>query len=404
MIKLSPINAKRWQRFKANKLALSCLVLFTTFTLVSFAAEVFFNDHALIVSYEGKTRFPIFAKHIPATEFGRVGDAAPNYLEMKADFAKEGKGNWVLMPLVPYGKRSVEKIDQTDIDKAMLVLNKDFTQRFAKLEQKTFTTVEAKKKAIVKLRLEETRVKGALEKKKYHPLPPSGRHFFGTEVNGRDIFAQIVYGYRVAIIFALALLLINYTLGVTIGCIMGFFGGWVDLLVQRIIEILTNIPFLYIVIIVAATLRDKNIEMGFGYLLAIFAFFGWMGMTWYMRTTTLKEKSRDYITAAKALGAGNGRIIFTHLLPNVVSLLVTFIPFSVSGAIVGLTSLDYLGYGLPKDWPSWGRLIQIGTKDMTSYWIVLSVVMAMIMVLFLINCIGEGLREAFDPKKISSYE
>ena len=404
MIKLSPVNQQRWQRFKANKLAFTCLILFTLITLVSFCAEAFFNEKALIVSYEGKTRFPVFADHIPASEFGLEGDSAPNYLKLQEQFKKEDKGNWVLMPLVPYGKYSVEKIEQKALDAKIAELDKDFRQRYAELEKKSFTSAEEKKVAKTALRLEETRVKGAVEKKKYHPLPPSGRHLFGTEVNGRDILSQIFYGYRIAVIFALTLLFINYTLGVTIGCLMGYFGGWFDLIVQRCIEILSNIPFLYVVIIVAALLREKGIEMGFWAMIAIFSFFGWMGMTWYMRTTTLKEKSRDYITAAKALGGGNTRIIFTHLLPNVVSLLVTFIPFSVSGAIVGLTSLDYLGYGLPKDWPSWGRLIQIGTKDMASYWIVLSVVAAMIVVLFLINCIGDGLREAFDPKKISRYE
>ena len=138
--------------------------------------------------------------------------------------------------------------------------------------------------------------------------------------------------------------------------------------------------------------------------IAIFSFFGWMGITWYVRTYTYREKAREYIIAARALGASNSRIIFSHLIPNMMGLVVTFIPFAVSGSIVALTSLDYLGYGLPKGDPSWGNLIKQGTDKWESYWIVLSIVGAMVVVLFLINSIGEALREAFDPKKISTYE
>jgi microcin C transport system permease protein len=241
---------------------------------------------------------------------------------------------------------------------------------------------------------------------KYHPLPPDieSEHYFGTDPSGRDIFARLLYGYRIAICFALVLLVVTYIIGVAVGCMMGYFGGLFDLIVQRKIEILSNVPFLYVIIILAAVLREHRMEMGFWTLVGIYAFFGWMGMTWYMRTITYKEKAREYIWAAKSIGASNTHIIFKHILPNVVSLLVTFIPFSVSGSIVGLTSLDYLGYGLPKGTPSWGELIRLGTEDMDSYWIVLSVVSAMIIVLFLINSVGEAVREAFDPKKISRYE
>jgi microcin C transport system permease protein len=211
--------------------------------------------------------------------------------------------------------------------------------------------------------------------------------------------ARLVYGFRIAVFFSLILLMVNYTIGISIGSAMGYLGGRFDLFFQRIIEIWTNIPFLYVIIIISSIVVPN-----FVMLILIMAFFGWMGMTWTIRTVTYKEKAREYALAAKALGASNTRIIFRHIIPNTISVIVTFAPFAVSGGIVALTSLDYLGFGLPPPTPSWGELLYQGWSNMGAWWIAGSVIAAMIVTLTTVTFIGEAVREAFDPKLYSTYE
>jgi len=211
--------------------------------------------------------------------------------------------------------------------------------------------------------------------------------------------ARLVYGFRICIVYSLLLLLINFSIGISLGCLMGYVGGKFDLLFQRIIEIWSSIPFLYVIMIIASVVVPSLMI-----LVLISVIFGWMGMTWYMRTTTYKEKARDYVMAARALGASNRRIIFRHILPNAVSLIVTFVPFSVAGGIGALTALDYLGFGLPAPTPSWGELLQQGTNNLQAIWIISSTVIALVVVMVSITFIGEAVREGFDPKLHSTYE
>ncbi|MBT4088728.1 MAG: ABC transporter permease subunit, partial [Deltaproteobacteria bacterium] len=221
----------------------------------------------------------------------------------------------------------------------------------------------------------------------------------GTDEVGRDMVARLVYGFRICIVYSLLLLLINFSIGISLGCLMGYVGGKFDLLFQRIIEIWSSIPFLYVIMIIASVVVPSLMI-----LVLISVIFGWMGMTWYMRTTTYKEKARDYVMAARALGASNRRIIFRHILPNAVSLIVTFVPFSVAGGIGALTALDYLGFGLPAPTPSWGELLQQGTNNLQAIWIISSTVIALVVVMVSITFIGEAVREGFDPKLHSTYE
>ena len=180
---------------------------------------------------------------------------------------------------------------------------------------------------------------------------------------------------------------------------MGYFGGWFDILLQRIIEIWSTVPFLYVVIIISSIVVPN-----FWWLISIMVIFGWMGMTWTIRTVTYKEKSRDYVLAARALGASDLRIIFRHILPNTVSIMVTYIPFSISGGIVALTSLDYLGFGLPPPTPSWGELLQQAWANFSAWWLGFSVITAMVVTLVAVTFVGEAVREAFDPKMHTVYE
>jgi len=348
MMKLNPLTLKKIRRFRSIKRGYYSFIVIISMILISLFAEVLVNKRALIVHYQGKYYFPTYAPMTPGTTFGLDYAYETNYRELKRRFRDEGEGNWVLMPIVPY--------DAYEND---------------------------------------------LREDDYPPFPPSikERHYMGTDTVGRDVVARLVYGFRIAILFSLLLLLANYTIGISIGSAMGFWGGKFDLIFQRIIEIWSNIPVLYVIIIISSIVVP-NLFM----LILIMAFFGWIGMTWTMRTVTYKERAREYVLAARALGASNLRIIFRHIIPNTIAIIVTFAPFSVSAGIVALTSLDYLGFGLPPPTPSWGELLQQGWANLDAWWMVGSVIAAMIVTLITVTFVGEAVREAFDPKLHTTYE
>lgn len=300
-----------------------------------------------MVKYEGNLYFPSYGDVIPGRQFGFDYDYETNYRDLKKAF-KDSEFNYVIMPPIPFNPY-------------------------------------------------ETNLRDG----EYPPFPPSfeAAHFLGTDTIGRDVASRLVYGFRTAIFFSLILLVVSYIVGVSIGAAMGFFGGLFDLLFQRVIEIWSNIPFLYVIMIISSIMIPN-----FFTLVAIVLLFGWIQMTWYMRTVTYKEKAREYVMAAKVLGASNSRIIFLHILPNTVSIIITFIPFSIAGGIIALTSLDYLGFGLPPPTPSWGELLSQGSNNLESLWIVASVIVAMTVILVMVTFIGEAIREAFDPKKHTTYE
>jgi microcin C transport system permease protein len=235
----------------------------------------------------------------------------------------------------------------------------------------------------------------------YPPYAPSlaERHFLGTDTSGRDVLARLVYGFRIAIGFAFIALVASYVIGVSIGCMMGFLGGRFDLLMQRFIEIWSQVPFLYVIMILVSLAKPN-----FGLFVGINVLFGWMGITWYMRTLTYKERARDYVMAARAQGASTRRIIFNHILPNTLMMIVTLAPFAVVGNISTLTALDYLGFGLAPPTPSWGELLSQGINNLDAIWIVSSVVAAVSLVLIMVSFIGEAIREAFDPRKFTRYQ
>ncbi|MEI8346920.1 MAG: ABC transporter permease subunit [Pseudomonadota bacterium] len=349
-MQLDPLTLKQFRRFRSIKRGYYSTIIFIILLLFSFSSEIFTNSRALIVKYEGKLYFPTYGKIIPGKDFGLGYEYETNYRELKRKFRNENEmeDNWILMPPIPYNA------------------------------------------------LENDLVEGV-----YPPTAPSAKdhHYLGTDSTGRDILARLIYGFRIAILFSLVLLAGNYIVGISLGSLMGYFGGKFDLFFQRIIEIWANIPFLYVVIIVAAIVTPN-----FFSLIGIMLFFGWMGMTWQMRTSAYKQKALGYVQAARSLGASHMRIIFKHIIPNSISLIVTFLPFSIAGGIVSLTSLDYLGFGLPAPTPSWGELLHQGMSNLTASWMVLSVTTAMILILVMVTFIGEAIREAFDPRKYSTYE
>lgn len=349
MFRLDPLTRKKIQRFKSIRRGYYSFVLFVVLVLLSVFAELLVNSRALVVHYNGDWFFPTYGAVIPGKVFGLDYDYETNYRELKKRFDEQpGSGNFVILPPIPYNAYENDLRDG-----------------------------------------------------EYPPFPPSfeERHYLGTDTTGRDVAARLIYGFRTAIFFSLILLFASYLIGVSIGAAMGYFGGLFDLLFQRIIEIWTNIPFLYVIMIVSSIMIPNFLT-----LILIIVFFGWTGMTWYMRTATYKEKAREYVMAARALGASNSRIIFRHILPNTVSIIVTFVPFSVANGIIALTSLDYLGFGLPPPTPSWGELLAQGSANLDAIWIVSSVVITMTVILVMVTFVGEAIREAFDPKKFTTYE
>jgi microcin C transport system permease protein len=196
--------------------------------------------------------------------------------------------------------------------------------------------------------------------------------------------------------------ILTYGIGIVMGCLEGYFGGWFDIVSQRLSEVLSNVPFLLIVMILTANIGLDKVTLTT--VLLIFCLFSWMGVAIYLRTSTYREKARDYVAAARVQGAGTTRVIFRHILPNAISTLVTLLPFSIAGLATSLTALDFLGFGLPDRYPSWGRVLDDGTQNLSSPWIVSSVFGMMVGVLLLITFVGEAVREAFDPKKFTTYQ
>jgi len=346
---LNPLTQRQLERFRSLKRGYWSALTLVVIVVLSLGAELLVNSRALIVSYEGNWFFPTYGKYLPGSTFGLDYDYETNFRELENFFEQQPhNSNWVIMPLVPYNAFEVD-----------------------------------------------------LPASRYPPNAPSlnEKHYLGTDTTGRDVLARLVYGFRIAISFSLILLICNYTIGVALGCAMGFWGGAFDLFFQRVIEVWSNVPFLYVIMIIASVIIPN-----FWTLMIVMVIFGWMSMTWYMRTSTYKEKTRAYVLAARALGASNSRVIFSHILPNSISIIVTFVPFAIAGGITSLTALDYLGFGLPPPTPSWGELLSQGTSQLESPWLVTSVVGAMVAVLLMVTYVGEAVREAFDPKKFTYYE
>ena len=347
LFNLNPLTIKKINRFKSIRRGYYSFIIFTLLVLLSCFAEVLVNSRALLVSYEGNLYFPSYGSIIPGRTLGLGYDYETNYRDLQKKLKDSGSG-FVIMPIIPYNPYENDLNDSS-----------------------------------------------------FPPFPPSfeDSHYLGTDTIGRDVAARLVYGFRTAIFFSLILLVVSYLIGVSIGAAMGYYGGLFDLLFQRIIEIWSNIPFLYVIMIISSIMIPN-----FFMLIVIVLLFGWIQMTWYMRTVTYKEKAREYVMAAKALGASNSRIIFNHILPNTVSIIITFIPFSIANGIIALTSLDYLGFGLPPPTPSWGELLSQGSNNLESLWIVSSVIVAMTLILVMVTFMGDAIREAFDPKKHTTYE
>lgn len=336
---LSP-SRRAWLRFKRNRQGYWSLWLFCALVLVSLCAELVSNDKPLIVRYEGQTYFPMLRDYSEKT-FGGDFDTPTDYLDPFIQQRLSADGNWALYTLNRYGPNTLNY--------------------FAKSP---------------------------------NPSAPTADNWLGTDDRGRDLLAQLLYGFRVSVLFGLALTATGVVLGVVTGAIQGFFGGKTDLAFQRFIEIWGSMPELYLLIIFSAVFAPS-----IALLLILLSLFGWMGLSDYVRAEFLRNRQLDYVKAARALGVGNWHIIWRHILPNSMTPVVTFLPFRMSAAILALTSLDFLGLGVPPGTPSLGELLSQGKNSIDAWWISLSTFAVLVVTLLLLTFMGDALRDALDPRK-----
>lgn len=350
----------RLQKFRRFRRGYYSFLILTAAYLLSFLLPFLMNNKAIVVRYQGRYYFPVLSSYLYdtlglttnriylAAEFGQGPADNPSggetdYRRLRDAYRQSGGDDFAILPPIPYGPN----------------------------EQ-------------------------SLDMEGNPPHPPSRKHWMGTDDRARDVFVRLAYGFRISISFALLVTTVSYLLGIAIGAILGYFGGWTDMLGLRVVEIWSAIPFLYTVIILASLFKP-----GFLMLASILAAFGWIGITYYIRGEFYREKSKDYVAAAIATGETHRSIIFRHILPNALTPVVSFAPFAIVAEIVALVSLDFLGFGLPAPTPSWGELIGQGKANIRDWHLVVFPLLAMFFTLQLIVFIGEAVREAFDPKVFS---
>jgi len=337
---MTPINRRRIAVFRSSKRGVYSLVVFGLLFLLSLFAELLANDKPILIYYDGGFYSPL-VRDYPETTFG--GDFPTNavYTDEEVQKLIEAKG-WIVWPPIPYSYNTVLKGEG----------------------------------------------RRALQ-------PPSWRHWLGTDDQARDVMARVIYGFRISVLFGLVLTILSSIIGVIAGATQGYFGGLVDLLFQRFLEIWSSMPTLYILIILASF-----IQPGFWVLLGIMLLFSWMALVGLVRAEFLRGRNFDYVRAARALGMMDARIMFRHILPNAMTASLTFLPFIVAGSVTTLTSLDFLGFGLPVGSPSLGELLLQGKNNLNAPWLAFTGFFIIALMLSLLVFIGEAVRDAFNPRKV----
>jgi microcin C transport system permease protein len=362
-IKLSALNARRWQNFKANPRGYWSFILFMLLFLVSLFAEFIANDKPFLVEYDGRYYFPAIVTY-PETTFGGEFETAADYRDPYVGKLIAEKGGYMLWPPIHYS------YDTHNLDLPTPAPSKP-----------TWLLTDAQCQPVA----ERKGVKGCAGLE---------WNWLGTDDQGRDVLARLIYGFRISVLFGLTLTVISSLVGVAAGAVQGYFGGWTDLLFQRFIEIWTSIPSLYLLLIISSVLVP-----GFFVLLTILLLFSWVSLVGLVRAEFLRGRNFEYIQAARALGVGNLTIIFRHLLPNAMVATMTFLPFILSSSVMTLTALDFLGFGLPPGSPSLGELLSQGKANVQAPWLGLTGFFAVAIMLSLLIFIGEAVRDAFDPRK-----
>ena len=336
---MSPLMQARLQRFRQNRLGFSCLIIFIVVFVLSVAAELIANDKPLLVRYDQQFYLPIL-KRYPETTFGGVFETEADYKDPVVQQLIEDKG-WAIWPLIEYSYQT------PNLDLAVPV-----------------------------------------------PSPPTAQNWLGTDDQGRDVLARILYGLRVSLLFGFALTFISAILGILVGALQGYYGGWVDLFGQRVLEVWGGLPMLFMVMILVS-MFTPNVY----WLFLIMLLFGWPALVGLVRAEFLRARNFDYVRAARALGVSDRTIMFRHILPNAMSSSLSQLPFMLTANITALTALDFLGYGLPPDAASLGELLLQGKNNLNAPWLALSGFFTLALVLSLLIYIGEATRDAFDPRR-----
>jgi ABC-type microcin C transport system permease subunit YejE len=449
---LDPDTRRRLQRFRRIKRGYYAFLILLAAIVLAVFAPYLAESRALAVWHDGRLYLPTF-EYIEMSRFGQeppadwdTGEIETEYFRLQREWQTEralyareraavgddaaalaavqakypNRGNYVVMPLIPWNPYQNDfwsneilneiqlALDRGDRARAERLARRDRLDELAELiRDGRIAALLADPAKSATGRLSGLARSGAVPSLaglgRVPPIAPdAGRqHYLGTDSQGRDVAARLLYGFRISIFFALFLVLSGQVVGTIVGSLQGYLGGRFDIVSQRVIEVLIAVPFLYVVIVMAALFQP-----GFWILLAIMAAFQWINITFFMRTEMYREKTREYCLAAKSYGASHMRIVFRHLLPNCLTPLVTFTPFAIVGAIFALTGLDYLGYGLPAPTPSWGELIDqaLQTENRSKLWLTLAPFSALTITLVLVVFIGESVREAFDPKQYARYE
>ena len=338
---ISPLTRRRLDAFRANRRGFWSLWMFLGLFTVSLFAEFIANDRPIVVHFEGGWYFPVFVNY-PETTFGGVFPTAADYRDPEVQKLIDSKG-WMAWPLIPF----------------------------------SYNTINYNLPSPA-------------------PSPPSKVNWLGTDDQGRDVTARLIYGFRISVLFGLTLTAASSLIGVAAGAVQGYFGGIIDLGFQRFIEIWSGLPVLYLLIIMASF-----VEPNFWWLLGLMLLFSWMGLVDVVRAEFLRARNFDYVRAARALGVPDRTIILHHVLPNATVATITFLPFILNGSITTLTSLDFLGFGLPPGSASLGELLAQGKANLQAPWLGLTAFFVLALMLSLLIFVGEAVRDAFDPRKVT---
>ncbi|MBD3656121.1 MULTISPECIES: ABC transporter permease [Marinobacter] len=336
---LTPIQRRRLRNFRRNRRGFWSLWIFLALFGLALVAELIANDKPLMLSYKGDLYFPV-VEYIAEEEFGGFMPTEADYRDPFIRDEIEANG-WILWPPIRFSYDTIN-------------YNLDVPS----------------------------------------PAPPSAVNWLGTDDQGRDVAARVIYGFRISVLFGLTLTILSCIVGVIVGALQGYYGGKVDLLGQRFIEVWSGLPVLYLLIILSSIVQPN-----FWWLLGIMLLFSWMGLVDVVRAEFLRARNFEYVKAARALGLDNRKIMFRHILPNAMVATLTFLPFILTGAITGLTSLDFLGFGLPSGSPSLGELIAQGKANLHAPWLGISAFVSLSIMLTLLVFVGEAVRDAFDPRK-----
>ncbi len=340
LVRLSPLTRRRIRNFRNNRRAFVSLWIFLVLFAVTLPAEFIANDKPLLIRYDGGYYFPVVATY-PETVFGGDFETEAEYREPDVQALIRARDGWMVWPLIPYSYRTV---------------NYDL--------------------------------------KVPAPSPPSADNWLGTDDQARDVLARAIYGFRISVLFGISLTVLGSIIGVAVGAAQGYFGGWTDLAFQRFIEVWQGLPTLFLLIILASVVTPN-----FWWLLGIMVLFGWTALEGVVRAEFLRARNFDYVRAARALGVTNITIMRRHVLPNAMVATLTFLPIILTGSITSLTALDFLGFGLPPGSPSLGELLAQGKANLQAPWLAVTASLTIIFTLSLLIFVGEGVRDAFDPRK-----